>query len=118
MSKWVFKIKYISTDHIDRYKTQLIIKNFNQMQSINFEKTFSSILKLESFRMLLAFSAHFDYEMKQLNVSNAYLKRDLKKTIYMKISNNYAIQKGDQSNDLKILKLFRPLYGLKQSGRE
>ena len=117
-SKWIFKVKYTSTGHIDRYKARLVVRGFSQMQNIDFEKTFSSILKLESFRMLLAFSAHFDYEVKQLNVSDAYLKKDLKKTIYMKISDDYAIQKGDQSNDLKILKLFRPLYGLKQSGRE
>ena len=113
-------MKYTQIDHIDRYKARLIIKNFTQMQKVDFEKIFSSTLRFESFRMLLAFSAHFDYEIKQMNVSDAYLKKNLKKTIYMKIPKEYTLS-GDQSisqSKGKILKLLRPLYELKQSDRE
>lgn len=70
--------------------------------------------------MLLAFSAHFRYEIEQMDVPDAYLKGDLKEIIYMKIPQEYVLpggQKVDQSAD-KILKLLRPLYELKQSGRE
>ena len=58
-SKWVFKVKYTSTGHIDRYKARLVARGFSQVQDIDFEETFSPTLRLESFRMLLAFSAHF-----------------------------------------------------------
>ena len=59
-----------------------------------------------------------------MNVPNAYLKEKLKKIIYMKLSKGYesAIsQQINQSNKRKrdrVLRLLRPLYGLKQSGRE
>ena len=118
--KWVFKMKYTQIGHIDRYKTRLIVKGFTQVQGVDFEKIFSSTLRLESFRMLLAFSAHFDYEIEQMNVFDAYLKGDLKKTIYIKIPKGYTLS-GDQSvsqSEGKVLKLLRSLYELKQSGRE
>ena len=60
----MFKMKYIQTEHIDRYKTRLIIKNFDQMQDIDYKKIFSSTLRLEFLRMLFAFTANFEYEIK------------------------------------------------------
>ena len=117
-------MKYIQTGHIDRYKTRLIVRDFNQMQNIDYENFFSSTLRLESLRMLLAFTANFEYEIKQMNVSNAYLKEKLKEIIYMKISEGYQLsenQQADQSNIRKrdqVLRLLRPLYELKQFGRE
>ena len=94
------------------------------MQNIDFEKNFLSTLRLESLRMLLVFAAHFDYEIKQMNVSNAYFKKDLKKIIYMKISEGYVIPNGSKSSQSnkktknQILRLLRSLYEFKQSGRE
>ena len=90
----MFKMKYTQTEHIDRYKTRLIIKNFNQMQSIDYEKFFSSTLRLEFLRMLLAFTANFEYKIKQMNVSNAYLKKELKEIIYVKISERYQFSEN------------------------
>ena len=116
-SKWVFKVKYTQTGHIDRYKARLVARGFSQVHGIDFEETFSPTLRLESLRMLLAFSAHFGYEIEQMDVPDAYLKGDLKETIYMEIPEGYATP-ASQSNGQQVLKLLRPLYGLKQSGRE
>ena len=80
ISKWIFKMKYIFTEKIDRYKTRLVIRNFSQMQNINYDEIFSSTLRLKSLRMLLVFATHFDYKIKQINVLNAYFKKNLKKS--------------------------------------
>lgn len=114
-SKWVFKVKYTQTGHIDRYKTRLVARGFSQVQGIDFEETFSPTLRLESLRMLLALTAHFGYEVEQMDVPDAYLKGDLKETIYMEIPQGYEVP---NSRPPQVLKLLRPLYGLKQSGRE
>ena len=88
------------------------------------KKNFSSTLRLEFLRMLLAFTANFEYEIEQMNVSNAYLKKELKKTIYIKIPEGYQLsenQQVDQSDIRKrdqVLRLLRPLYKLKQFSRE
>ena len=87
------------------------------MHDIDFEKTFAPILRFENLRMLLTFTTHFDFHVKQMDVSNAYLKKDLKETIFMKISEDYEILKNQQKHD-QVLHLLRFLYDLKQSGRK
>ena len=117
-------MKYIFTEKIDRYKTRLVVRNFNQMQDIDYDEIFSLTLRLESLRILLVFATHFDYEIKQMNVSNAYFKKNLKKIIYMKISENYMISNGpasSQSNKKtknRVLRLLRSFYEFKQFGRK
>ena len=94
------------------------------MQNINYDEIFSPTLRLKSLRMLFVFAMHFDYEIKQINVSNADFKKNLKKIIYMKIFENYVISNdstNDQSNKKtknQILCLLRLFYELKQFDRK
>ena len=117
-------MKYIFTKKIDRYKTRLVVENFSQMQNIDYDEIFSSTLRLNSLRMLLAFAAHFDYEIKQINISNAYFKENLKKIIYIKIFENYVISNDSTSSQLnkkaknRILRLLRSFYEFKQFDRK
>ncbi|GJT93171.1 ribonuclease H-like domain-containing protein [Tanacetum coccineum] len=48
--KWVWKIKYISDREIERYKAKLVAKGFNQREGINFDETFSPVVKIVTVR--------------------------------------------------------------------
>ena len=117
ISKWVFKVKYTVSGLIDRYKARLVARGFTQVYRIDFEETFVPTLRLESLRMLMAFAVYFGFEIEQMDVPDAYLKANLTETIYMEIPQGYEIPHNQKHEDL-ILHLLRPLYGLKQSGRE
>ena len=94
------------------------------MQNIDYNEIFSSTLRLKLLQMLLAFAAHYDYEIKQMNVSNAYFKKNLKKIICMKIFESYVISNSSissQSNKKtknRILRLLRSFYEFKQFDRK
>ena len=47
-------------------------------------KTFSSISKKDSLRIILALIAHFDLELQQIDVKTAFLNGELKEEVYMK----------------------------------
>nr|GEV80669.1 reverse transcriptase, RNA-dependent DNA polymerase [Tanacetum cinerariifolium] len=52
-SKWVFKIKYKSNCEIERFEARLVAKSFNHIEGIDFDETFSPVVKIVTIRCLI-----------------------------------------------------------------
>ncbi|GKA98228.1 ribonuclease H-like domain-containing protein [Tanacetum coccineum] len=110
-SKWIFKIKYKSSGKIDRYKARLVAQGFGQKERIDYEETFSPVVKMVTVRCLFNIVVSNSWQVFQLNVTNAFLYGDLFETVYMKQPKGYF------PSDNKVCRLKKSLYGLKQSLR-
>ena len=111
-SKWVFNVKYTPTGLIDRFKARLVAQGFSQIPGADFEETFSSTVRLESLRTLLAVGAALDYEIHQTDIVSVYPRSILHAEVYMKAPQGVTVPRG------KCVRIRKSLYGLKQSGRE
>lgn len=107
-SKWVFKIKRDENGQITTYKARLVAKEFNQREGIDYTQTYAPVASFSIVRLLLAISVTYGWTTRHLDVKSAYLNGQLAEEIYMKVPT--------LSKDNKIIKLLRPIYGLKQSG--
>jgi len=52
--KWVFKIKRKADGTVDRYKAQLVAKGFHQQHGIDFDETYSPVVKAITIRTVLS----------------------------------------------------------------
>ncbi|KMQ91985.1 gag-pol polyprotein [Lasius niger] len=112
--KWVFKTKRDSNNDVERYKARLVVKGFSQVKGLDYEETYSPVVRYASIRILLALAAKLDLEVDHLDVVTAFLQGDLSEEIYMEQPEG-SVTKGEES---KVCLLRRPLYGLKQGSFE
>lgn len=108
-TKWVYKVKG-EGDSI-RYKARLVAKGCSQKYGIDYEETYSPVVRYNSIRFLLALAVQKDLEIFQMDAVTAYLQGDLEEDIYMEQP------KGFKDNTGRVCRLNKAIYGLKQSGR-
>ena len=112
-SKWVFKHKFGPDGAVERYKARLVAQGFSQKFGLDYEETFSPVIRFESVRSVLALAAQHGLKLHQMDVSTAFLNGELENEVYMKQPEGYITP----GQEYLVCKLKRSLYGLKQSPR-
>ncbi|KAI5323444.1 hypothetical protein L3X38_032516 [Prunus dulcis] len=81
--KWVYKTKKDSKGQIERLKARLVAKGFTEREGFEYTETFSPVSSKDSFRIIMALTAHFNLEVHQMDVRTAFLNGDLHEEIFM-----------------------------------
>ena len=109
--KWVFKLKHNSDGSISRYKARLVAKGFHQQYGVDFEETFSPVIKPPTVRIILSLAVQFNWPSRQLDVINTFVLSLLKEEVHMVQPPGYI----DHVHPTYVCKLHKSLYGLKQA---
>jgi Reverse transcriptase (RNA-dependent DNA polymerase) len=111
MSKWVYCIKHDHNRMITKHKVRLMVKGCSQIPRIDFMETFTPVMRLETFWLLIALTTKLKLVIHVVDVVGAYLNGTLDEVIFMMQPLEYDDGTG------RVWQLLQPLYGLKQVGR-
>ncbi|UYV83405.1 hypothetical protein LAZ67_23000904, partial [Cordylochernes scorpioides] len=109
-SKWIYTIKKDATTQDRKYKARLVATGYQQSYGQDYEEIFSPVIKNDSLRVILAFAAIMQYDIKFFDIVTVYLYGNLEETIYMKQPEGFEV-----SDNSLVCKLNQAIYGLKQS---
>lgn len=104
---WVYTYKLDQNHRLLKCKARLVVRG-DQQKNITSQDTYAATLASRSFRTLAAIAAKSDLELKQYDVTNAFVHATIDREIYMRMPKGY--QKPGT-----ILKVKKALYGLRIS---
>ncbi|GJT48413.1 retrovirus-related pol polyprotein from transposon TNT 1-94 [Tanacetum coccineum] len=97
----------------DKNKARLVARGYRQEEGIDFEESFAPVARLDAIRIFLAYVAHMNLIVYQMDVKTAFLNGILCEEFYVSQPDGFV----DQDNLNHVYKLKKALYGLKQAPR-
>ncbi|KAJ9552544.1 LOW QUALITY PROTEIN: hypothetical protein OSB04_016589 [Centaurea solstitialis] len=92
---------------------RLVAQGYRQEEGIDYDETFAPVARLEAIRLFLAFAAHMNFKVFQMNIKNAFLNGKLNEEVYVAQPPGFVDPKFPDH----VYKLNKALYGLKQAPR-
>jgi len=81
-SKWIYKHKYHLDGSLARHKACCVVRGFSQQHGIDYDETFSHVVKPATIRLVLSIAASRHWPIHQLDVKNAFLHGHLNEIVY------------------------------------
>nr|GEX42156.1 ribonuclease H-like domain-containing protein [Tanacetum cinerariifolium] len=88
-------------------KAHLVARGYRQEEGIDFEESFASVARLEAIQIFLAYAAHKNMVVYQMDVKIAFLNGNLREEVYVSQLDGFV----DQDNPNHVYKLKKALYG-------
>nr|GEX69948.1 retrovirus-related Pol polyprotein from transposon TNT 1-94 [Tanacetum cinerariifolium] len=92
-------------------RLELVARGDRQEEGNDFEESFPPVARLEAIRIFLAFAAHKNMLVYQMDVKTVFLNGNLWEKVYVSQSDGFV----DPDNPNHVYKLKKSLYGLKQA---
>ncbi|GKF70629.1 retrovirus-related pol polyprotein from transposon TNT 1-94, partial [Tanacetum coccineum] len=89
-------------------KARLVARGYRQEEGIYFEETFAPVARLEAIRIFLAFAAHMNMVVYEMDVKTAFLNVNLLEEVYVSQPDGFV----DKDKPNHVYKLKKALYGL------
>ncbi|KAJ9561267.1 hypothetical protein OSB04_006427 [Centaurea solstitialis] len=111
--RWIFRNKKDENDLIIRNKARLVAKGYRQQEGIDYDETFAPVARIEAIRIFLAYAAHKNMKVFQMDVKCAFLNGELQEVVYVEQPEGFVDPKYPEH----VYVLDKALYGLKQAPR-
>ncbi|KAJ9544969.1 hypothetical protein OSB04_024676 [Centaurea solstitialis] len=111
--KWILRNKTDENNLIIRNKARLVAKGYRQQEGIDYDETYAPVARIEAIRIFLAYAAHKNMTVYQMDVKCAFLNGVLQEEVYVEQPEGFV----DPRFPNHVYILDKALYGLKQALR-
>ena len=111
--KWVFRIKRKADGSIERHKARLVAKGFHQQPGLDYDETYSPVIKPTTVRTVLSLAISSGWSLRQIDIQNAFLHGTLIEQVSMSQPPGYQ----HPNFPTHVCQLQKAIYGLKQAPR-
>ncbi|KAJ9566539.1 hypothetical protein OSB04_002505 [Centaurea solstitialis] len=111
--KWILRNKTDENNLIIRNKARLVAKGYRQQEGIDYDETYAPVARIEAIRIFLAYAAHKNMTVYQMDVKCAFLNGVLQEEVYVEQPEGFV----DSRFPNHVYILDKALYGLKQAPR-
>ncbi|GJV66828.1 retrovirus-related pol polyprotein from transposon TNT 1-94 [Tanacetum coccineum] len=80
--KWIYKVKLDELGGILKNKARLVARGYRQEEGIDFEESFAPVARLDAIQIFLAYAAHMNMMVYQMDVKTAFLNGILREEVY------------------------------------
>lgn len=108
--KWLFRHKFKADGNLERYKARWVVRGFSQWPGVDFDETFSLIIKAAMIHAVLSVAASCVWPVHQMDMNNAFLHGHLAERVYCQQLAGFI----DDTHPDHVCLLGKSLYGLKQ----
>nr|GEW98160.1 retrovirus-related Pol polyprotein from transposon TNT 1-94 [Tanacetum cinerariifolium] len=112
-TKWIFKNKKDKSSLVIQNKAKLVAVGYSQQEGIDYDETFAPVARIEAIRLFLAYAAHKNFTVFQIDVKTAFLNGILKEEVYVGQPPGFVSKQYPDH----VYALDKALYGLKQAPR-
>ena len=81
-TKWVFKKKVDNEGKI-KYKARIVARGFTQRPGIDYQDTYSPVVRFTTLRILFAYAARHDLNIYHWDVDSAFLQGEVDEELYL-----------------------------------
>lgn len=96
-----------------QYKSRFVAKGCHQRPGLDYEETFSLVIKAGTVRLVLGHAVANGWVLRPLDINNAFLQGKLEEDVYTAQPAGFV----DSTKPTHVCKLRKALYGLKQAPR-
>ena len=98
---------------MEKYKACFMEKGFSQKEGIDYEETFTRVVRYSSIRTIISLAAEMGWCVHQMDIKTALLNRVIEEEVYIEQPEGFDVE----NMETHVCRLHRALYELKRAPR-